>query len=160
MRVRYIRAGRTDADASMNRYVLVADAVALAHAGYVIFVVVGFALIVAGIIMHWQWVREVRFRLAHLVAIMLVCAESLIGIACPLTQLESRLRMSGSVSGYSRDFVGYWVDRLIYYNLSPRFFTLAYFAFAFLVAATLVLAPPRRLRPPAIASSRTECNSA
>lgn len=142
----------------MNRYVLIADAVALAHAAYAIFVVAGFALIVAGIIMRWRWVRDLRFRLAHLAAIVLVSAEPLIGMACPLTQLESRLRMTGGESGYARDFVGYWVDRLIYYDFPPRVFTLVYAAFAFLVAATFVLAPPRRSRPAPIVSSRTKDN--
>jgi uncharacterized protein DUF2784 len=140
----------------MNGYVLSADAVALAHTAYVIFVVAGFALIVAGIIRRWRWVRDWHFRLAHLAAIVAVCAESLTGIACPLTQLESRLRMSGGESESARDFVGYWIDRLIYYHFPPWVFTLAYAAFALMVAATFVLAPPRRSRPTAIVSSRAE----
>jgi uncharacterized protein DUF2784 len=126
----------------MNLYVVMADAVALAHAAYAVFVVAGFVLIVAGIIMRWRWVRDFRFRLVHLAAIVLVCAESLIGVECPLTSLENRLRTVGGATGYPRDFIGYWIDRLVFYDFPPSYFALAYLSFAILVAATFVVAPP------------------
>jgi hypothetical protein len=41
----------------MNRYLLLADGVAVFHAAYVAFVTIGFALIASGIAMRWKWVR-------------------------------------------------------------------------------------------------------
>jgi hypothetical protein len=38
----------------MNRYLLLADVVAVFHAAYVAFVTIGFALIAAGIAMGWN----------------------------------------------------------------------------------------------------------
>jgi len=126
----------------MNLYMVMADAVALVHAAYAAFVVAGFVLIVTGIIVGWRWVRDFCFRMAHLAAIVLVCAESLIGVECPLTVIENRLRTIGGATGYPRDFVGYWIDRLVFYDFPPRYFALAYLSFAILVVATFVAAPP------------------
>jgi Protein of Unknown function (DUF2784) len=126
----------------MNGYWLIADVVAIVHAAYVAFVVVGFVLIVAGIPRGWRWVRRFWFRTAHLLAIGFVWAGSLAGIPCPLTTLEGRLREAGGATGYSRDFIG-WVDRLIFYDFPPRVFTIAYAAFGLLVAATFIWARPR-----------------
>jgi hypothetical protein len=127
----------------MNRYLLLADAVAVLHFAYVAFVTIGFALIAIGIAMRWKWVRTFWFRAAHLGAIALVCAESLMGAACPLTTLEGRLRAMSGEASHSRDFVGYWVDRLIFYNFPSWVFMVAYAVFGILVTIVFILAPPR-----------------
>jgi len=93
-----------------------ADIVVAVHAAYVAIVVVGFAAILIGSAAQWRWVRNFYFRAAHLAMILLVCAEALVGTTCPLTRLESALRLRGGESGYTRDFIGYWLDRLIFYN--------------------------------------------
>jgi len=127
----------------MNPYLLLADVVAMFHAVYVAFVVGGFALIITGAARRWQWTRALWFRIAHFGAIAFVCIDEILGRACPLTSLESRLRAAGGASKYSRDFVGYWLDRLIFYDFPPRVFLFAYVGFGLLVAATLILVPPR-----------------
>jgi hypothetical protein len=53
----------------MNFYILLADLVAVVHAAFVAFVVIGFALIIAGRVMRREWSRAFWFRAAHLVAI-------------------------------------------------------------------------------------------
>jgi hypothetical protein len=129
----------------MNRYLLLADGVAVLHAAYVAFVTIGFALIAAGIVMHREWVRAFWFRVAHLGAIAFVCAESLMGTACPLTTLERQLRAMSGEASHSRDFIGYWIDRLIYYDFPPWVFVVAYAMFGILVTIVFILAPPRWL---------------
>jgi hypothetical protein len=64
---------------------LLADAVLIVHFLFVLFVVGGLLAIWAGALIGWVWVRNLRFRVAHLAAILFVMAESLVGIACPLT---------------------------------------------------------------------------
>jgi len=120
------------------------DGVAILHAGYIAFVVVGFLLILVGIARQWSCARNFWFRVAHLLAIALVCAESLIGLSCPLTLLEDWLRTMGGGSGYSRGFVGYWLDRLIFYDFPSWVFMLGYAGFGLVVAAVFIIAPPRR----------------
>jgi hypothetical protein len=127
----------------MNSYVLLADVVAVFHGTYIAFVLGGFALIVVGAVRRWQWTRVFWFRVAHFGVIAFVCVEEIVGQVCPLTSLESRLRTAGGETEYSRDFVGYWVDRLIFYDFSQRVFLLAYVVFGLLVAVAFVLTPPQ-----------------
>ena len=120
-----------------------ADAVAIVHAAYVAFVVIGFAAIVAGAIASAPWARSFTLRAAHLAAILLVCVEVIIGAVCPLTMLENSLRARAGAASYPADFVGYWIDRLIFYNAPQWVFGLLYFGFAAMVALSWWRWPPR-----------------
>ena len=71
-----------------TRYRLAADAVVLVHFSYVAFVVVGLAAILLGLVCRWGWVRNFWFRSLHLLAILIVAAEAVCGITCPLTTWE------------------------------------------------------------------------
>jgi hypothetical protein len=104
-----------------------ADAVLVVHFLFVLFVLGGFVLIVAGGALGWQWVRNRRFRQLHLAAIVFVALESLAGIACPLTVWEDSLRRAAP---HGQSFVGRWVAGLLYYHLPEWVFTTAYVAFA------------------------------
>jgi len=143
----------------MNHFLLMANVVAVLHAAYVMFVTIGFALIVIGMVMRWEWERAFWFRVAHLGTITLVCAESLMRTACPLTTLEQRLRAMSGEANHSRDFIGYWIDRLIFYNFPSWVFTVAYVVFGVLVAIVFVLAPPRRPGPRTSAIPRAQSSS-
>src|SRR5262249_56127933 len=69
-----------------------ADLILFLHAGYVLFVVGGLALIWLGVGSGWRWVRSFWFRTLHLAAVSLVAVEALLGVVCPLTVLEDWLR--------------------------------------------------------------------
>jgi hypothetical protein len=128
---------------------LAADFVVLLHAAYVAFIVVGQLAILIGILFKRAWVRNAWFRWLHLGAIAIVVAESLLGIVCPLTTLESRLRALGGQTTYEGDFIGHWVHNLLFYDAPPWVFTLVYTAFGTLVLATFLIAPPKNnARPP------------
>lgn len=118
---------------------LAADTVLVVHFLFVLFVVGGLALILAGGPFGWRWVRIRAFRLAHLAAIALVALESLAGMVCPLTRWEDALR---GASGGQTSFVGRWVSRLLYYDFPEAAFTVAYVVFALAVAWTWRLVPP------------------
>lgn len=124
-------------------WLALADAVVIVHAAYVGFVVIGFAAIVAGAIAGARWSRSFALRAAHLAAILLVCVEVAIGAICPLTALENSLRLLADASAYRADFVGYWVDRLIFYDAPAWVFAVLYFGFAALVGLSWWLWPPR-----------------
>jgi uncharacterized protein DUF2784 len=127
----------------MVTYHLQADLVALIHAAYIAFVVLGFILIIVGVAMDWRWVRNPYLRALHLAAILLVCLEALIGTPCPLTILEDRLRGFGADQRYAGSFVGHLLDKLIFYDFPQWVFTEVYLAFGALVLLTFVVAPPR-----------------
>jgi hypothetical protein len=126
-----------------------ADLVVAVHAAYVVFVVFGLAAILLGYFAGWRWVRNLYFRLAHLAAILAVCAEALLGWTCPLTTLENLLRERAGEAACAGDFIGRWLDWLIFYNAPTWVFTTIYLAFGALVLATLWLVPPHRSNPSA-----------
>lgn len=127
-------------------YKLAADLVVLAHAAYVSFVLFGQLGILAGILCRWEWIRNRTFRWLHLAAISLVVLESLLGIVCPLTTLETWLRRQAGQTTYAGDFIGHWVHELLFYNAPAWVFTLIYATFGLTVLAAFFVAPPRPRR--------------
>jgi Protein of Unknown function (DUF2784) len=117
---------------------LLADIVLVAHFAFVAFVVGGLAAIWIGAAAGWRWVRNFRFRVAHLAAIVFVAAEALLGIMCPLTVWEDALRGRESETG----FIARWIHGLMFYQLPGWVFTVAYVTFALVVTMTYRLVPP------------------
>ena len=128
---------------SLSLYQLLADAVLLLHFGVVLFVIGGLVLIVAGNMLSWPWVNSLWFRLAHVLAIGVVVAQAWLGKVCPLTVLESWLRVQAGSPSYSKSFVEHWVQRLLFYEVPFWVFTLAYSVFGLLVLASWWYFPPR-----------------
>jgi hypothetical protein len=85
-----------------------ADLVAVIHAAYIAFVVVGFILIIVGAAMDWRWVGNLYFRAVHFAAILLVCLEALVGVPCPLTVWKTGCECSAQMS-----YRGFFVGRLL-----------------------------------------------
>ena len=125
-----------------------ATIVVIAHLAIVLCIVAGLPLIYVGRARRWRWVRDWRWRMAHLGAIVFVAAESLAGVVCPLTLWENTLRGQHSQEG----FIEHWVDRILFYDLPTWAFSVAYVAFAAAVVATWFAVPPQR-RPRRSASS-------
>ena len=123
---------------------LLADIIAIIHLGYVIFVILGFILIVVGIILKWRWIRNLWFRMIHLGAIVAVALEALVGINCPLTVLEFSLRYGAPPPARRLSFVGEFIHAILYYDAPAWVFTIIYVGFALLVAITFIMAPPNR----------------
>jgi len=129
------------------RYGFLADVIVAIHAVYVGFVVFGLLGILLGYARGWRWVGDPYFRILHLAAIGFVCLESIIGIDCPLTMLENALRLRAGQNGYRTDFMGYWLDRMIFYDFPPRVFTIVYLVFGLMVFGTMWLVPIRMRNP-------------
>jgi Protein of Unknown function (DUF2784) len=120
-----------------------ADVVVALHAIYILTVVLGFVAILIGAALQWRWVRNFYFRVIHFAMILLVCLEAATGSTCPLTSLESALRLRGNEAGYPHDFVGYWLDRLIFYDAPAWMFLEVYLTFGMLVLLAFWIAPVR-----------------
>lgn len=70
------------------------------------------------------------------------------GVPCPLTTLENEFRIrAGEAAAYQVSFIGYWLDRLLYYTAPAWVFTTIYTAFSLLVVLTFVFYPPRWNKP-------------
>ena len=127
----------------MAIYGYLADLIVAIHLAYVLTVIVGLFVILLGKLLGWQWVRNFWLRMVHLLMIGIVVFQAWIGVICPLTHLENYLRRLAGQEVQAGTFVGRIVESLLYYEAPTWVFVAAYTAFFLLVAATLVLVPPR-----------------
>ena len=119
---------------------MMADTLLVVHFLIAGFIALGLLAVWTGAALGWQWVRNPWFRYLHLAAIVLVAAEAVLGIACPLTVWEDVLR--GGVR--TESFVGRWVRALLFYQAPEWVFAAAYLGWAAATLVTLRLVPPRR----------------
>ena len=127
-------------------YLLLADLILVTHALFVAFVILGLVVILPGWYRRWGWVRNRWFRAIHLLAIGLVMAEAWLGMICPLTDWESRLRVAAGGSAYAESFIQHWLHEILFYAFPPWVFTVAYTAFGILVLIAWLLVPPAHAR--------------
>jgi hypothetical protein len=113
-----------------------ADIILFLHALFIVFVVLGFTLIVVGIIRRWQWTGNFWFRTAHLLAIGVVALNAWLGQICPLTTWENDMRQVQEGRAYPSTFVGYYLKKIIYYDFPLWVFAIGYTAFTVIVLMT------------------------
>lgn len=128
-------------------YQALADAVLLLHFAIVLFVVLGLPAILIGNAAGWAWANVFWWRLAHLVAIVVVALQAWLGHYCPLTILESWLRVQAGESGYTSSFIEHWVQRVLYYQAPLWAFAIIYTVFGLAVAWAWWHYPPRMDKP-------------
>ena len=119
---------------------MLADAILFVHFAIVLFITAGLPSIYLGAAAGWAWVREWRWRTVHFAAILVVATETILGLACPLTVWEDTLRGHQARDG----FIERWIGRILFYDLPPWVFLVAYIGFALLVAITWLIVPPAR----------------
>jgi len=122
---------------------LLANTILIIHFLFVLFVVGGLPVIWIGAWLRLNFVRNIWFRIAHLTAILFVVGESLLGMVCPLTTWENKLRQVET----SDSFIQRWLHRLLFYDFPESMLTIVYVLFALLVVATFILIPPYRRNP-------------
>lgn len=81
-----------------------ADAVLLAHGIFILFVLLGGAMV-------WRWPR---LAWLHLPAVAWAAWVAWAGWVCPLTPMENALRRAAGQAGYSGGFVEHYLLGLIY----------------------------------------------
>ena len=113
---------------------MMADAILVIHFAFVVFVVIGFMLILTGLLARWSWVHNPIFRIAHLAAVGFVVLQAWLGQLCPLTIWENELRRRAGQSGYTETFVEHWLRDILFYQAEPWVFTTIYTCFGALVA--------------------------
>jgi hypothetical protein len=124
-------------------YAFLADLIVAVHIAYVSFVVVGQLAILIGLALKWSWIRNFWFRISHLVAIVIVGLEAAWDVTCPLTNWERQARLLAGQTPTEGSFIGRLFDNILFYDLPKWYFNALHIAFAVLVLATFVLAPPR-----------------
>ena len=125
-------------------YLSFADAILFIHAVFVVFVVLGLLLICAGGLRNWSWVRNLWFRLVHLLSVGIVVLQSWLGMLCPLTVWEVALREKAGDVVYTGSFVAHWLESLLYYRAPDWVFVVVYTAFGMFVIASWFFVRPHR----------------
>ena len=125
-------------------YLLAADLILFIHVLFVAFVVFGLVCILIGKPLHWGWVRNRWFRIAHLIAIGVVVLQSWLGMICPLTIWEMALREKAGDATYAGSFIAHWLDAILYYQAPPWVFMVAYTMFGLLVVVSWFWVPPKK----------------
>ena len=124
-------------------YSLAADALLITHVVFVIFVVLGLIVILAGRFRCWHWVRNPWFRIIHLLAVVIVVLQSWFAVICPLTIWEMQLRSKAGEFAYQGSFITHWLNQLLYYQAPSWLFVFAYTVFGGLVLCSWFLVRPR-----------------
>jgi hypothetical protein len=127
-------------------YLLAADAVLITHALFVAFVVFGLFLVIAGGLLKWSWVRNIWFRVTHLIAIGIVVLQSWFGVLCPLTTWEMALRGRAGETAYTDSFIAYWLNRVLFYQAPDWVFITGYTLFGGLVLVSWFCVQPRWIK--------------
>lgn len=127
-------------------YQWLADGVLVLHFAVVVFVVGGLGVIVIGNLARWRWVNDFWFRLSHGCAVSIIVFQSLLGMACPLTDLERWLRQQAQTTSYQGSFIEYWLQRILFFEAPAWVFMLGYTLFGLLVMVIWLCFPPRRHR--------------
>ncbi|GHA79342.1 DUF2784 domain-containing protein [Cognatilysobacter bugurensis] len=122
-----------------------ADAILVLHVGIVAFVVLG-ALAIALGARRWRWVRDWRWRTAHVLLMGFIALQAWLGALCPLTIWEQALREHAGQAAYGGSFIEHWLSRLIFFEAPAWVFVAAYTAFGALVIAGWFVVPPGRDR--------------
>jgi hypothetical protein len=121
-----------------------ADAILVLHAVVVLFNFGALPVIWVGYFRDWEFVRNLYFRIIHLVLIGIVAGESILGIICPLTSWEDALRSSrGTEIIQENGFIARWAHQLLFYDFPDWVFTAAYLLFFVLVVFTFCWVRPR-----------------
>ncbi len=130
-------------------YAIAADIVLAMHVAVAVFVVAGLLLIIVGNLSGWallNFVNALWFRLLHLTSVVIVVAQTWLGMICPLTTLEMWLREKAGEATYAGSFIAHWMSHLLYYDASPWVFTALYSVFGLAVVATWLVYPVRQNR--------------
>lgn len=112
-----------------NTALLLADAVLLLHLVFVLFVLFGGLLAIT-----WR-----KATWLHLPAAAWGAFVEFSGWICPLTPLESWLREQGGEKGYDGDFVGHYLEALLYPDNMSRNAQLLYGTVAIVVNVAIYL---------------------
>lgn len=125
-------------------WLIFADLLLILHTLLVAFVILGLVAIYVGHFLGWHWVRNLWFRLSHLMVIAIVVLQSWLGLLCPLTEWEMTLRKHAGQAGYEGSFIQHWLQSILYYSAPDWVFVLAYTVFGALVLAGWFLVRPSR----------------
>ena len=101
---------------------LLADLIMPLHLVLASCITAGLVFIPIGCKLEWNWTKNRKLRLTHIILIGLITAETIVGLTCPLTILEYSFRNVNP----PESFVSYWIEKVLYWNLPHQVFIAIY----------------------------------
>ena len=125
---------------------LLADTIVVAHFMWILFMLAGFFLTVAGF-WYKRFFDRWLFRTLHLLGIIYVAVLSVMGRYCPLTVWENSLRARQDPQLiYEGSFIIRYIERLVYPDVNAIVIQLPTFFIAVFTVAVFAAKPPAKIK--------------
>ena len=119
-----------------------ADLILMLHFFIVIFITLQFFTVPVAYKLNWKWQKNRALRIIHLIMIFFVTTEAVIGITCPLTIIENKLR---NIDSYNT-FLENWISKIMFWNLPSYSFMILYTLCLFWTLLMWKIFPPDKSR--------------
>lgn len=123
---------------------LIADALAVLHIGYFVFIVWGTLAILLP--PRPAYIRDIRFRVVHMLAVYLVLAEDFLRVPCILNVAQWTLRTTAGGPQEATSAVSGLLDGLLYRTIPGGVLNAMYVALGVALPFLLWAVPPTRRR--------------
>ncbi|MFQ3651799.1 MAG: DUF2784 family protein [Gemmataceae bacterium] len=127
-----------------------ADLIAVSHLAFMAGVLLFPLLVLLGGGLGWSWVRRFWLRLIHLLTVLLVVMQPIVGHECPINEFERTLRGGELRNLQGASPLGAWANQLIYTRKPLEQLIPVYLSFAAVVVLSWLLVrpePPGALPP-------------
>lgn len=138
--------------ASLVSSAILADIIVIMHLGWILFMLVGFALTVHGVLYRKKsFFDRWLFRTLHVSGIVFVSLIAIIGrqirAICPITIWENVLRARyDPSSAYSGEFIPHYVEKLVYPDMDPLIITIGTVFIGVFTLVVFIVRPPEKIR--------------
>ena len=127
-------------------YKVLADLIVVIHFAWILFMLVGFTLTLAGL-----WWREFfdwwLFRTVHLCGILYVGLLAVLRQYCPLTMLENALRTTYNLElRYPGSFIVHYIEKLVYPDVDLSIVLIPTVIIAIFTIVVFIINPPAKIR--------------
>jgi hypothetical protein len=123
---------------------ILANTVAALHVMYFLFVMGGFCWLLARYAKGSRWLRSPWLRVMHFAAVLVVPAEDVFGLRCPLNVAESSLRESArTANAAATSGVSSVLDVLLRHTIPGWFLDGMYWVLGCVLLVLLFVLPPR-----------------
>ena len=119
-----------------------ADVIAVAHLAFMAGVLLFPLGVLLGGWLGWAWVRRFWPRLIHLLAVLLVVMQPLVGHECPINEFERTLREGDLRNLEGASPLGAWANHLVYTRKHMPQLIPIYLGFAALVVLSWLVVRP------------------
>ena len=117
-----------------------ADIILTIHFIIAFFIVSLFFVIPFGYRLNWNWIKNRKIRLFHIILMFFVTLETVMGVTCPLTIIENDLR--GIMT--SNSFIGMWIRKILFFDFPSEYFLVTYILCSIWTILIWISFPPEK----------------